>query len=389
MSRLLLKFSLLSVSLLLTSAYAISICIPIFTETFKGYEASSIEMLVTVPAFSVMIMMLLSDFIAAKLGKKRTVQLGLIIVFASVFMSIASESYTSMLLSRIVLGIGLGLINALAVSLIADFFTGNECATMMGLRNAFEGLGQSLLTLLAGVLFASGWRDTFYVYFATIPIIVLFTLFVPTNPQTNAQTVNAATAPAVPGSKKLPWHSLPCCLILLFTVLVSVGFYVKLFDVIGDKGLNADPEYVNNLFTALAFCSMAGGCAFGFMFARMKFYSLQLGLIATALSCLLLAVSPNMLILSAACVLNGLAYPIIISYIFNMIGKLAVQSSTVMVTSFMLIGCNVGAMAAPWGFYLMSAVSGGGSAALCFVICAVIFALIAVMAQLRRNYFTV
>ncbi len=389
MSRLLLKFSLLSVSLLLTSAYAIAICIPIFSETFQGYEASSIEMLVTVPAFSVMVMMLLSDYIAGKLGKKRTVQLGLLIVFASVFMSLASDSYITMLLSRIVLGIGLGLINALAVSLIADFFTGNECATMMGLRNAFEGLGQSLLTLLAGVLFASGWRDTFYVYFAAIPILILFTLFVPTPPQTSASAPAATADSAVDGRKQLPWHSLPHCLILLFTVLVSVGFYVKLFDVIGDKGLNADPEYVNNLFTALAFCSMAGGCAFGFMFARFKFYALQIGLIATALSCILLAVSPNMLILSTACVINGLAYPIVISYVFNMIGKLAVHSSTVMVTSFMLIGCNLGAMAAPWGFALMSAISGGGSATLCFVICGIIFALIAILAQLRRSNFTV
>ena len=129
MQRLCLKFAILSVSLLLTSAYAISICIPVFTEQFTGYSASSIEMLITIPAFSVMVMMLLSDFIARKLGKKRTVMLGLIIVCASVFLSLAANSYPMMLISRIVLGIGLGLCNALAVSLIADFFTGNECPT--------------------------------------------------------------------------------------------------------------------------------------------------------------------------------------------------------------------------------------------------------------------
>ena len=388
MQRLCLKFAILSVSLLLTSAYAVSICIPVFTEQFTGYSASSIEMLITIPAFSVMVMMLLSDFIASKLGKKRTVMLGLIIVCASVFLSLAATSYPMMLISRIVLGIGLGLCNALAVSLIADFFTGNECATMMGVRNAFEGLGQSLLTYVAGLLFVTGWSNAFYVYFAALPILVIFALFVPSVTPEGGAPAPAEEKAESRGERRLPWHALPQCLILMFTVLVSVGFYVKLFDVIGEKSLNADPEYVNNLFTALAFCSMAGGCAFGFLYARMKFYSLQLGLIATALSCLLLAFSPSMTVLTIACVLNGLAYPIIISYMFNMIGRLSVNASTVMVTSFMLIGCNVGALVTPWGFSLMSTLSGGGSAALCFIICGVIFLALALLAMVRRASFT-
>lgn len=386
MQRLLLKFAILSVSLLLTSAYAISICIPVFTENFKDYSASSIEMLVTIPAFSVMVMMLLSDFIAGKLGKKRTVQLGLLIVFLSVFLSIMSESYVTMLFSRIILGVGLGLINALAVSLIADFFTGNECATMMGVRSAFEGLGQSLLTYIAGLLFVSGWRDAFYIYFAAIPILIIFTLFVPA--QAKVDTASAAIEEKSE-NRKLPFHVLPHCFILLFTVLVSVGFYVKLFDVLADKNLNADPEYVNGLFTALAFCSMAGGCVFGFLYAKLKFYSLQLGLIATALSCVLLAISPNMFMVTVSCVLNGLAYPLIIAYIFSMVGKLSVNASTVMVTSFMLIGCNIGAMVTPWGYSLISTLTGGGSASVCFIVCGVVFVVFAVLAQLQKSKYTV
>ena len=333
-----------------------------------------------------MVMMLLSDFIAGKLGKKRTVQLGLLIVFLSVFLSIMSESYVTMLLSRIILGVGLGLINALAVSLIADFFTGNECATMMGVRSAFEGLGQSLLTYIAGLLFVSGWRDAFYIYFAAIPILIIFSLFVPA--QAKVDTASAAIEENSE-NRKLPFHVLPHCFILLFTVLVSVGFYVKLFDVLADKNLNADPEYVNGLFTALAFCSMAGGCVFGFLYAKLKFYSLQLGLIATALSCVLLAISPNMFMVTVSCVLNGLAYPLIIAYIFSMVGKLSVNASTVMVTSFMLIGCNIGAMVTPWGYSLISTLTGGGSASVCFIVCGVVFVVFAVLAQLQKSKYTV
>ncbi len=391
MQRLLLKVAILSVSLLLTSAYAISICIPQFSASFSGYADSSIEMLVTIPAFSVMIMMLLSDFIANRLGKKRTVQLGLIIVCLSVLLSISADTYISMLISRIILGVGLGLMNALAVSLIADFFSGNECATMMGVRNAFEGLGQSVLTYIAGILFVQGWRDTFYVYFAAIPILILFSLFVPkitpNTPVIKQETPDATVASA--GKNKLPFHCLPHCFILLFTVLVSVGFYVKLFDIIAEKNIEASTEYVNGLFTALAFCSMAGGCIFGFIFAKFKFYSLQLGLIGTALSCLILALSPSLSVVTIACVLNGLVYPIIISYVFNLINTLSVNSSNVMVTSFMLIGCNIGAMIAPWGFSLIASISGRSESSLSFIVFTVIFLLLALIAQVKKSPFLV
>ena len=249
MTRLLLKFSLLSLSLLLTSAYAIAICIPTFSEKFSGFEASSIELLVTIPAFSVMIMMLLSDRIASKLGKKLTVQIGLVIVVLSIFISVMSTTYYMMLASRIILGIGLGLINALAVSLISDFFTGNECASMMGFRNAFEGLGQSVLTYIAGFLFATGYTHTFYVYFAAIPIFLLFTLFVP-KPSDNYSAVPTVDHMESTSQRKLPWHTIPHCLILLFTVLVSVGFYVKLFDLVAEKNLTASEQFMNNIFTA-------------------------------------------------------------------------------------------------------------------------------------------
>lgn len=79
----LMKFSLLSISLVLTSAYAISPALPAMIEQFSDHSRANVELLSTIPSFSVMIMVLASGFIARKIGDKTTVILGL--VLASIF----------------------------------------------------------------------------------------------------------------------------------------------------------------------------------------------------------------------------------------------------------------------------------------------------------------
>jgi len=58
----LMKFSLLSISLVLTSASVISGNIPAMAKSFLDVPLSSIEMLTTVPALMVLIFVLLSSF---------------------------------------------------------------------------------------------------------------------------------------------------------------------------------------------------------------------------------------------------------------------------------------------------------------------------------------
>lgn len=92
------------------------------------------------------IMIIASGFIARKIGDKATVTAGLVI--AAVFGVIpffVTNNFWVIMGSRIGLGVGFGLINSLAVSMIAKFFSGDEKATLMGFRSAFESLGQSLM----------------------------------------------------------------------------------------------------------------------------------------------------------------------------------------------------------------------------------------------------
>lgn len=379
MERFLLKFALLSASFLLVSSYAVAVCLPDYKQMFPTYDDASIEFLMTISAFAVMIVMFLSDFVSRKIGKKNTVLLGLVVVTISSFISYYATTYNVMLFSRIIYGIGLGLINALAISLIADFFKDNECATMMGLRNAVEGLGQTVTVAIAGFIYAAyGFAFVPFVYLLAIVIFVVFFFFVPSDDKASVVEVKEEVKEISQDTKTsfIPWEALPHCLILLFTVLVSVGFFVKMFDLFELKNIQGDPNAASTILTVISFCTMAGGCVFGLIYSKIKYWTLPLSLLLTALSCIALYFAESLSGLYVACIINGAAYPLVISYIFNMISSLSHKTSSIIVTSWMLIGCNIGAFAAPLGFVAVNNAIVGATASTAFLVFGIIFLVI-------------
>lgn len=382
----LLKFALLSASFLLVTSYAIAYCIPDYQALFPTRSAAAIEFLVTISALAVMVVMFISDFVAKKIGKKNTVLLGLVIVAISSFISAYAKTYEMMFFSRLVYGVGLGLVNALAISMIDDFFTGNECATMMGFRNAVEGLGQTALVALAGIVYEIfGYAYVPYVYLTAIPIFIIFMLFIPKDEPTQENTVIKKDKDTK--TQFIPWNAMPHCLLLLFTVLVSVGFFIKVHDLLQSQGLDA--SYANSLMTAISFCMVVGGLVFGVVYNKIKFHALSLSLLLTGLSCIIIVFATNVYVFYIACCINGFAYPFIVSYIFNMIGSLSKHTSNVIVTSWMLIGCNVGAFATPLGFVLVSDISGRPEAMFGFLTFGVIFLIILGLIFMFKNKFII
>ena len=76
---LLTKIAFLGISFVLTSAYAINGALPQMTEALH-ISSTEAQVLATTPSITVTIFVLLSSFIAAKLGDKNTIILGVTLV---------------------------------------------------------------------------------------------------------------------------------------------------------------------------------------------------------------------------------------------------------------------------------------------------------------------
>lgn len=73
--------------------------------------------------------------------------------------SIFINNFAIIVASRLLVGAGIGLFTSLAVSLIGDCFSGEEQKTLIGIQGAMGTLGNSSMTFVAGLYWASNGRQ--------------------------------------------------------------------------------------------------------------------------------------------------------------------------------------------------------------------------------------
>lgn len=172
------KASLLSIATLTNAAAAVQVTVPMIMKDLPTQSQSSIELLMSVTSFGIMLFVLLSNFVTRIIGNKKTVVLGVLIAVISGIVPMFSENYTVLLVSRFMFGAGVGLFNSLAISLISIYYEGKERDTLIGFENATAAAATTVLTWLVGYLMSFGWHMTFGVYALGFIPLIMFGLFV-------------------------------------------------------------------------------------------------------------------------------------------------------------------------------------------------------------------
>ena len=168
------KISLLSISLFLMIAPQISAALPLMYNAFPGVSQSGVETLSTIPNFGIMVGLFVSPFLIRALGQKLTILIGLVITLLAGTFPMYAVAFTPILISRFLLGAGIGLFNSLAVSLIPQFYVDDEeeRASMLGFQNVMSSIGAAVSSFLVSYLVTISWHAAFVIYFLVIPSLI-------------------------------------------------------------------------------------------------------------------------------------------------------------------------------------------------------------------------
>ncbi|WP_238333957.1 MFS transporter [Companilactobacillus halodurans] len=371
----LMRFSLLSISLVLTSAGAISGNIPAMAKTFSNESLSSVEMLTTIPALMVVIFVLLSSFIAKWIGQKQTVILGLVIALISGLVPVFSNDFTVILVSRATLGVGFGLFNSLAVSMISDYFTGDERAQLIGFQSAFQGLGTAIMTYVAGQLLKVDWHVTFWIYAIILPILALFILFVP-SPKADVDKKSGNSTKSVKQSTNL--QVIGYVLLLFVVLIIYMGVQVKLALLFTSNGYGTATDAAN-IISIMSIGSMLAGFAFGTIFKVIRRYTIPVAMVLMAVSFFILSVSSSVVLSGVGGVLTGISFSLIVPYLFNQVSVVSPKGSATLSTSLLLVGSNLGSSFSPYGLAILGNLSGTNSVNGVFMAGGIVLAIMAVI----------
>ncbi|MCD4753103.1 MAG: MFS transporter, partial [Anaerolineaceae bacterium] len=144
--------------------------------------------------------------------------IGLVVYLISGVAGGFSTSIAMLLITRSILGVAVGIITPLSVSLITDFYYGEERAQMMGYAQAARSLSGALTTPLIGLVAAANWRNIFWVYTLALPVIlgVLWILPEPKMPEAKEEQIEKPS----PGLPKAVW------MYAIFMFLQRTAFYV-------------------------------------------------------------------------------------------------------------------------------------------------------------------
>lgn len=175
-----LKPTIISISMATVMAgAAISPALGLIAQAFPEASETIIKLILTAPSLMIIPFSFLSSFLTTKLRKKTIILIGLTIYLIGGIIPQFLSSIYLILFFRLLLGAGVGLLMPLGMSLINDYFTGDERTKLMGYNSAFSNFGGIVTMLLAGWLATFGWRIPFNVYFLGLVIFILVFFFLP------------------------------------------------------------------------------------------------------------------------------------------------------------------------------------------------------------------
>ncbi|MGT2930599.1 MFS transporter [Streptococcus dentasini] len=338
------KISLLALSLMLVSTYAISPALPAMIKAYgsQGISSDKVELLISLPSFAIIAVLLMTPWLSRLLSERLMIVAGLLLLSLGGIFTIFSQNYSLVFLSRLVLGVGIGLINARAISIISQRFTGRERIKMLGLRGSAEVLGSALLTFIAGQLLTLSWSAAFAIYALGFIIMGLYLLFVgPDKSSQESGSPKERTAPSPPLSWRQLIYILSLALYAGFVILINSANTLRIPVIVSAFRLGTAQD-ASLILSLMMLMGIAAGALFSSLVAYFKRSLLTLVPLVLGLGLLVMWLSHNLFFLSLGALLTGFVYSLGVTYVFNLLSETIPKQQLHTATTLVLLGCNLG-----------------------------------------------
>ncbi|WP_057876226.1 MFS transporter [Liquorilactobacillus aquaticus] len=334
------KLSILSLSILSMTAPSVAIAIPLMEKTFTEQTSAQVEMISTLPNLGVLLMIMFSTLIAHKFGIKRTIMGGLIMYLVGGLTPVFITNYTIIIIARFIMGLGIGLFNPFAVSLMYRFYKKQELADMLGYQNTSQNLGNAGFGLLLGVLVLAGWKTAFAGYLIAMIPLLMFGLFVKIPIEHRAGE-----------NKKAPKQSTNVHVFMLaFLMLIIFGMFmmmtIKLASFVTAQHITT-PAIASSILAGMGAASMFASMPFGKISKFLGNFILPIALLGISIGFMIVATATSVLVVTLGVIICGIFFGWVFPQAFYRAAQIAPANSGNLSTSIILVGINLGAFLSP------------------------------------------
>ncbi|MDQ7936375.1 MFS transporter [Lactiplantibacillus sp. WILCCON 0030] len=261
-----------------------------------------------------------------------------------------SHNFTLIMLSRAILGLGIGLFSPHAISLIAHVYRGELRARLLGYQTGLSALGNAVLLAGAGWLVVISWQAVFWLYLVLAIIALLVWRFVPETKLTTTTTKL--------GHAKLPASHWGLAGLTFITYLLIWGVQLKLPSLFANRHFG-DASILNWTLAAMNLGGLIAGLTFGRLHKRLHRYTLTLGYAGAAASILLLWLTNQSTVAIGAAIFFNFIYSYTGPYlVFTSNAGLADEQINTM-SSYLTIATIISAFFAPLVWNLLGQLGPG------------------------------
>ena len=165
-------------SLLVLSNVSVVPIVASIMKSFSNVSNTRIQLIVTLIPLSSIITMFLANTLCEKIGMKKAVIIGLLLIMSGAIVPlIISTNLLLLYLSSILIGLGMVLVAVVSSTMVS--FYSEDCMKIMGYQSIFVSLGGTLISTLSGLFSQSYWPYAYLCFAITLPILVLVLTILP------------------------------------------------------------------------------------------------------------------------------------------------------------------------------------------------------------------
>ena len=351
------KVSILSLSLVLTTSFSISSAQSAMFAFYKDLPESWIELLVSLPSAGIMLMLVLNGLVEKYLSERKMIVTGLLIFSLCGFVPLVNKTYWVIFASRLIFGMGVGLLNAKAISIISERYEGKERIQTLGLRGSAEVVGTALLTLGVSQLLRFGWEISFLVYASGLIVLTLYLLFVPYGKEEKHHEAHQEGKGLTAAQLFL---TIGLALVAAVIVLTNVVINVRVPGLVEKSGMGS-VQTAGLILSSMQLIGIAAGLSFAPLLHYFKENLLTVAGVAFGLTAIMIGLVPNLLLLSVVTIASGFVYSVSLTAIFHILSERIPSKSLNQATSIVILGCSAGATATTFFLFLISQFSSQAS----------------------------
>lgn len=349
-------------------AFAVSPLLDILNGYFSEYSYAVTSLIGTISTVSVAVAALITSFVCAKFGRKKTLLIGILLCAVGGTCSAFCDNFYLLLVTRLIEGFGAGLsFNTGLIMIPYVFSDDNTINRVFGLTTAISSIAGMGVSLASGYLGMINWKYSFYLY--AIAIILFF--------------IDLAVLPEVrenceAGSIKPTKRGLAHAALTFMFSMVSTIYFIDVAAFIAET-VNGNAGQAGTVSAVITFITFIMGLVFGNVYAKFGRFTPMISFVLMALGAGIPLFMQNMPMIFVGAIVFGVGYGTYYPYISAEVNEISEPENMDANMSWMNVGYYIGQIACSFFMGLLVTVFNSESALTNYWAMLIIFSALAVI----------